>query len=181
MPSMPVFFWNDPEFERYNESYFEMYPGIWRHGDWTTITERDGVIISGRSDATLNRGGIRIGTAEIYRVLDKMDEVQDALIVCVDKKDGSFYMPLFVVSDNVINDSMKNKIKKNIRLQCTPRHVPDEIISIKEVPYTISGKKTEAPVKKILMGENIDQLLNKDALKNPQSLNFFIDLAGKLD
>ncbi len=181
MPSMPVFFWNDPEFERYNESYFEMYPGIWRHGDWTTITKRDGIIISGRSDATLNRGGIRIGTAEIYRVLDKMDEVQDALIVCVDKKDGSFYMPLFVVSDNVLDDSMKNKIKENIRLQCTPRHVPDEIISIEEVPYTISGKKTEAPVKKILMGENIDQLLNKDALKNPHSLDFFIDLAGKLD
>ncbi len=181
MPSMPVFFWNDPDFERYNESYFEMYPGKWRHGDWTMITEREGVIIYGRSDATLNRGGIRIGTAEIYRVLDKMDEVRDGIMVCVDKKDGSFYMPLFIVSDYVLDSSLKDKIKKNIREQCTPRHVPDEIIPINEVPYTISGKKTEAPVKKILMGENIDHLLNKDALKNPDSLEFFVELAKKLD
>jgi len=179
MPSMPVYFWNDPEFARYKESYFEMFPGKWRHGDWIKITKRSGVIIYGRSDATLNRGGIRIGTAEIYRVLDKVPEITDSIIICVDKEEGEFFMPLFVVTKDGIdlNDLLKREIRERIRKECSPRHVPDEIIQIDEIPYTISGKKTETPVKKILMGQDVSTSLNKDALKNPGSLEFFIEYA----
>ncbi len=182
MPSMPVYFWNDPDFIRYNDSYFEMFPGIWRHGDWIRITKHDGVIIYGRSDATLNKGGVRIGTAEIYRALDRMAEIEDSIIICVDKEKGEFYMPLFVVPDPQItlDDALKAAIKIKIRNECSPRHVPDDIIQISEVPYTISGKKTEAPVKKILMGQAVSGLLNKDALKNPEALDFFIEFAGRL-
>ena len=179
MPSMPVSFWNDPDFRKYESSYFEMYPGIWRHGDWTRITPRDGVVIYGRSDATLNRGGVRIGTSEIYRVLDKMPELQDSLIVCIDREGGEFYMPLFVVlPENAdLSQELIEYINKTIRQECTPRHVPDEVIKISEVPYTISGKKTETPVKKILMGMDVSGSLNRDALKNPHSLDAFVKLA----
>ena len=182
MPSMPVYFWNDPDFSRYKESYFEMFPGNWRHGDWIMITKRDGVIIYGRSDTTLNRGGVRIGTTEIYRVLDKMPEIEDSIIICVDKEKGEFYMPLFVVpgKHKTLDNALKTAIKNKIRNECSPRHVPDDIIQITEVPYTISGKKTEAPVKKILMGQDISGSLNKDALKNPKVLDFFIEFAGRL-
>lgn len=182
MPCMPIYFWNDPDFRKYEASYFEMFPGKWRHGDWTRITPNEGVVIYGRSDATLNRGGVRIGTSEIYRVLDKMPEIMDSLIVCVDKEDGEFYMPLFVVmpEKSELTDDLVKYIKGTIREECTPRHVPDEILQIPEVPYTISGKKTETPVKKILMGKDVSGTLNKDALKNPDSLNAFIELAKSL-
>ena len=178
MPSMPVFFWNDSEYKRYKESYFENFDGVWRHGDWIRITPNKGVVIYGRSDATLNRGGIRIGTAEIYAALDALDEVKDSLVVCIDRDDGDAFMPLFVVT-NTLDESLVTTIKKQIRQQCTPRHVPDVVIQIEEVPYTISGKKTEAPVKKILMGKSLEKSLNKDALKNPQALDFFIELHEK--
>jgi len=179
MPSMPVYFWNDPEFTRYKESYFEMFPGKWRHGDWIKITKRSGVVIYGRSDATLNRGGIRIGTAEIYRVLDKVPEITDSIIICVDKEEGEFFMPLFVVTKDGIDfdDHLKREIRERIKKECSPRHVPDEIIQIDEIPYTISGKKMETPVKKILMGQDVSTSLNRDALKNPGSLDFFIEYA----
>lgn len=175
MPSMPVYFWNDPEFKRYTESYFEMYPGIWRHGDWIRITEHHGVIIYGRSDATLNRGGIRIGTSEIYRAVDKVKEVKDSLIICIEKEGGAFWMPLFVVmQDNVaLTDELKKKINTTIRSDYSPRHVPDEIIAVPDIPYTISGKKTETPVKKVLMGKDPNKVVNKGSLRNPESMNFF--------
>jgi acetoacetyl-CoA synthetase len=179
MPSMPIYFWNDPQYERYKESYFEMFPGIWRHGDWTRITSRHGVIIYGRSDATLNRGGIRIGTSEIYRAVDKISEVKDSLIICIEKAGGEFWMPLFVVMQEgkSLNDNLKKKINTTIRNEYSPRHVPDEIISVNDVPYTISGKKTETPVKKILMGKDAKSVINSGSLKNPSSLNYFIELA----
>lgn len=178
MPSMPVSFWNDPEFSRYTESYFEMYPGIWRHGDWTKITPRHGVVIYGRSDATLNRGGIRIGTSEIYRAVDKVKEVKDSMIICIEKDGGEFWMPLFVVmQDGVkLTDEIKKKINQTIRSEYTPRHVPDEIVAAPDIPYTISGKKTETPVKKVLMGKDPKKVVNAGALKNPQSMEFFISL-----
>lgn len=178
MPSMPVFFWNDKEFQRYTESYFEEFPDVWRHGDWIRITQNDGVVIYGRSDATLNRGGIRIGTAEIYAALDSLEEVKDALVVCIDRENGESHMPLFVVTDELDTD-LQALIKRQIREDCSPRHVPDVIYRIDQVPYTISGKKTEAPVKKILMGKSLENSLNKDALKNPEALSFFIDLYEK--
>ena len=175
MPSMPVFFWNDPDFKRYEESYFEMYPGVWRHGDWIRITEHNGIVIYGRSDATLNRGGIRIGTSEIYRAVDQVDEVKDSLIVCIEKPNGEFWMPLFVVmkKPGALAAEIKTKIKTAIREAYTPRHVPDEIIEVSDIPYTISGKKTETPVKKLLMGKAPDKIVNPGSLRNPESLTGF--------
>jgi acetoacetyl-CoA synthetase len=179
MPSMPIFFWNDPEFTRYTESYFEMYPSVWRHGDWIQITKQNGIIIYGRSDATLNRGGIRIGTSEIYRAVDKVKEVKDSLIICLEKEGGEFWMPLFVVmtEGQILNEEIRKKINTTIRADYSPRHVPDEIIVVPDVPYTISGKKTETPVKKVLMGKDPKTVVNEGSLKNPESMNFFIDLA----
>lgn len=175
MPSMPVYFWNDPQHARYLESYFEMFPGIWRHGDWIEITPRQGVIIYGRSDATLNRGGIRIGTSEIYRAVDTVGEVKDSLIICLEKDGGEFWMPLFVVmQENVpLTDEFRKKINTAIRSAYSPRHVPDEIIAVPDIPYTISGKKTETPVKKILMGKDPGKVINAGSLRNPESLKFF--------
>lgn len=183
MPSMPVSFWNDPEHRRYKESYFEMYPGIWRHGDWIEITPRHGVIIYGRSDATLNRAGIRIGTSEIYRAVDRVGEVKDSLIICIEKNNGEFWMPLFVVlhDGQTLTDTLKAKINTTIRNTYSPRHVPDEIIAVPDIPYTISGKKTETPVKKILMGKDPANVVNAGALRNPDSMDFFIGLFKRLN
>lgn len=181
MPSMPVSFWNDPGFQRYRESYFEMYPGIWRHGDWIEVTAHNGIIIYGRSDATLNRGGVRIGTSEIYRAVDQVPEVKDSLIVCLEKEGGNFWMPLFVVmqTGQELTDTIRKKIITTIRNAYSPRHVPDEIIAVPDIPYTISGKKTETPVKKVLMGKDPKQVVNAGALRNPASMEFFIDFVKK--
>ncbi|HEY3405436.1 MAG TPA: acetoacetate--CoA ligase [Ohtaekwangia sp.] len=178
MPSMPIYFWNDPDYKRYHESYFDMYPGVWRHGDWIQITGHQGVIIYGRSDATLNRGGVRIGTSEIYRAVDKVKEVKDSLIICIEKEGGEFWMPLFVVlQENILlSDELKKKINTTIRSDYSPRHVPDEIIAVPDIPYTISGKKTETPVKKVLMGKDPKGVINKGSLRNPESMDFFVDL-----
>jgi len=181
MPSMPVFFWNDVDGKKYSESYFEMFPGFWRHGDWIKQTPNGGIIIYGRSDATLNRGGVRIGSAEIYKTLDKIPEIKDSLIVCLDKPGGEFYMPLFVLlNDGVaLNDALKKKIKQQLKTECSPRHVPDDILACPDIPYTINGKKTETPVKKILMGQKPENVINAGSLRNPESLIFFIALRQK--
>jgi acetoacetyl-CoA synthetase len=179
MPSMPVYLWGDKNYQRYKESYFEMFPGIWRHGDWTEITPRNGVIIYGRSDSTLNRGGIRIGTAEIYRAVDSIPEIADSLVVYLDKNDQDL-MPLFVKLNESHNltDELSNKIKQTIRSSFTPRHVPDKIIEVDDIPYTISGKKMETPVKRILMGMDASKVINKDAMRNPEALDYFIKLSN---
>lgn len=178
MPSMPVFFWNDPDYVRYRESYFETFEGYWRHGDWIRITPRDGVVIYGRSDATLNRGGVRIGTSEIYRAVDGVPEVKDSLIVCLERPGGDFWMPLFVVMKEgyVLDDHIRKTVNTAIRNAYSPRHVPDEIIEAPDLPYTISGKKTEMPVKKILQGKDPDQVINSGSLRNAASMQFFFDL-----
>lgn len=175
MPSMPVFFWNDPGFEKYVSSYFDTFPNIWRHGDWLKITARDGVVILGRSDATLNRQGVRIGTAEIYRAVETIEDIKDSLIVNIELPNGGDYMPLFVVMKDgfTLDDNIKNTIKSALRKAYSPRHVPDEIIEVQDLPYTISGKKMEMPVKKILLGKSV----NTGAVKNPASLDFFIAFA----
>ena len=175
MPSMPLFFWKDKQFEKYLSSYFETYPGIWRHGDWVKITPRNGVVILGRSDATLNRQGVRIGTAEIYRAVDAVPEVKDSLIVNIELPGGRDYMPLFVVMKDhqLLTAEIKETIKKTLRAAYSPRHVPDEIIAVNDIPYTISGKKMEMPVKKILMGKPIEKSVNTGSVKNPESLDFF--------
>ena len=177
MPSMPIYFWNDMDFKRYRDSYFEMYPNVWRHGDWIQITPRHGVIIYGRSDATLNRGGVRIGTSEIYRAVDKVKEVKDSLIVCLEREHGEFYMPLFVQMQEgiALSAAIQKKIIQIIREDYSPRHIPDQIIAVPEIPYTISGKKTETPVKKVLMGKDIRETLNGGSLRNPQAMHFFVE------
>jgi acetoacetyl-CoA synthetase len=179
MPSMPVFFWNDPEFKRYEESYFSVYPGIWRHGDFVKLTAEGGLTIYGRSDATLNRQGVRMGTAEIYRALNTVDEIADSLIVHIDN-DSQDYMPLFLVLKTgiVLDEKLEKQIKTTLRKKCSPRHVPDKLIVVPEIPYTISGKKMEAPVKKILSGMSADKVLNKDAMRNPEAMNYFVQLSG---
>jgi acetoacetyl-CoA synthetase len=177
MPSMPVFLWGDADFSKYEDSYFSTYPGVWRHGDWIEVTEHEGIVIYGRSDATLNRGGVRIGTSEIYRAVDKVSEVQDSMIICVERSGGKFYMPLFVVmkEGNSLNEDIRKKINTVLKNDYSPRHVPDEIIEVPDIPYTISGKKTETPVKKILMGRDPSKVVNTGALRNPQSMNFFVN------
>lgn len=175
MPCMPVYFWNDRDFTRYHESYFEMYPGVWRHGDWVKISMDGGLVISGRSDTTLKRHGIRIGTAEIYRAVDKIPEVKDSLIVNIELSDGGDFMPLFVVMQEgkILDDETAHKIKNLLREEYSPRHVPDRILSVSDIPYTISGKKMEAPVKRILKGMEAGKAANKGAMRNPESLGIF--------
>src|SRR5262249_19065118 len=147
MPSMPIYFWGDPDGARYRESYFEMYPGIWRHGDWIVITSRGTATISGRSDSTINRGGVRMGTSEIYRAVLSVDEVLDALVIDMPKEGTDGWMPMFVVLRDgaSLTDELIAEIKRRIRADCSPRHVPDEIVQIDEVPRTLSGKVLEVP------------------------------------
>jgi len=180
MPSMPVYFWGDESGERYRESYFDVYPGVWRHGDWIKITPRGTAVIYGRSDSTINRGGVRMGTSEIYRVVLDLDEVVDALVVDVPEDGGEAWMPLFVVlRDGVsLDDDLVQRIRRRIREDCSPRHVPDEVRAIAEVPRTLSGKVLEIPVKKILMGTAPDSAASRESLANPESLEYFIELAG---
>ncbi len=176
MPSMPIYFWDDHKNERYRSSYFTEYPGVWRHGDYIRITERNGVIIYGRSDATLNRDGVRIGTSEIYSAVESLPEIADSLIVGLEQPGGQYFMPLFVVLHNgsSLTDELVGRIKQTLRSQFSPRHVPDAVYSISEVPYTISGKKLETPVKKILSGMDASLATSKDILRNPASLDQFM-------
>jgi acetoacetyl-CoA synthetase len=176
MPSMPIYFWKDLENERYEESYFNVYPNVWRHGDWIKITSRGSVIIYGRSDATLNRDGVRIGTAEIYSVVESIPEVKDSLAVYLEKSDGGGTISLFVVlaKGQTLSQELKDKINSALRGQYSARHIPDTIEQVSDIPYTISGKKMEAPVKKILMGEDPAKVVNKDTMRNPEALNEFV-------
>ena len=179
---MPIYFWNDENMERYRSSYFEEFPGIWRHGDWIKIQSDGQVIIYGRSDSTLNRHGVRIGTAEIYRNLHEFDEIEDSLIVNVEKSNGEHFMPLFVViKDNEkLTQELISKVNNHLRKACSPRHVPDQIIQVPDIPKTISGKKMETPVKKILMKMTTAKDFNRDAMKNPESMDWFFEYANRL-
>jgi acetoacetyl-CoA synthetase len=179
MPSMPIFFWGDDDGERLRESYFDMYPGIWRHGDWIEITDRGTAIIYGRSDSTINRGGIRMGTSEIYRCVLAIDEVVDALVVDIPREGEENWMPLFVVlrDDAHLDDDLVKEIRTRIREDCSPRHVPNEVHQVAEVPRTLSGKVLEVPVKRILMGQPAEQAASRDSLANPESLDWFVELA----
>ncbi|MDQ3832841.1 MAG: acetoacetate--CoA ligase [Actinomycetota bacterium] len=181
MPSMPLYLWGDENGERFRDSYFDVYPGVWRHGDWIKIKPNGSAVIYGRSDAVINRGGVRMGTAEIYRAVDKVGEVQDSLVIDT-QKDGEDYMPLFVVLKEGVqlDDDLVRKIKKSIRETTSPRHVPDEVLTIPEVPRTLNGKKVEVPVKKILSGTPPEEAVSKDSLTNPDSLNFFVEQAEKM-
>jgi len=184
MPSMPLFLWGDDGGERLRESYFSMFPGIWRHGDWIRITPRGGAVIYGRSDSTINRQGVRMGTSEIYRAAANVPEVLDALVVDVPRSPtgGELWMVLFVVlpADTVLDDALEAQIKRRIREDCSPRHVPNEIRQIDEVPRTLSGKVLEVPVKRILMGAPPGEVASVESLANPAALDYFTDLARSL-
>jgi acetoacetyl-CoA synthetase len=182
MPSMPLYFWNDPDGERYRSSYFDLYPGIWRHGDWIKITPRGGAVIYGRSDSTINRQGVRMGTSEIYSAVEGVPEVLDSLVIDVQRADGQDWMPLFVVlrEGARLDDDLRARIARRVREHCSPRHVPDEVLQVEEVPRTLSGKKLEVPVKKILMGTDPGHAASRDSLANPGSLDYFSDLAGRV-
>ena len=178
MPSMPVFFWGDDDGSRYHEAYFDMYPGVWRHGDWIRITPRGTSVIYGRSDSTINRGGVRMGTSEIYRVVLGLDDVVDALVVDVPDEDGGdAWMPLFVVLREGVelDEALTKAIKAEIRTHCSPRHVPNDVIPVAEVPRTLSGKILEVPVKKILMGMAPERAASRDSLANPAALDWFVE------
>ena len=182
MPSMPVFFYNDSDFARYRASYFEDYAGLWRHGDFVRITARGSVIIHGRSDATLNRQGVRIGTAEIYRAVEGIPDVKDSLIVHLERPDGSDFMPLFVVlyEGVALDEALISRLKTEIRRQYSPRHVPDAVVAVPQIPYTLSGKKMELPVKKILLGQPPEQVVNPGSVRNPEAIEWFIDWAREI-
>jgi acetoacetyl-CoA synthetase len=182
MPSMPIYFWNDPGGERYRESYFDVYPGVWRHGDWIKVKDNGACVIYGRSDSTINRGGIRMGTSEIYSAVDKVEEVADSLVVDVPRDGGSSFMPLFVVLQEGVelDDDLKGRIKSSIKVNASPRHVPNEIFAVSDVPKTLNGKKLEVPVKKILSGTPPEKAASKESLSNPESLDRFAELAGNM-
>jgi len=173
-PSMPIYFWDDPDGKKYHAAYFDVYPNVWRHGDFIEINDRGGVVIYGRSDATLNPGGVRIGTAEIYRQVEGMDEIEDSLVVGQDWK-GDVRVILFVkmAAGSALTDELKNKIRTTLRQNASPRHVPAKIIETPAVPYTLNMKKVELAVKKVIEGKPV---LNKDALSNPEALDFYSDL-----
>ncbi len=170
--AMPVCLVNDPNFERYQKSYYSKFKSVWNHGDWAATTENGGIIIYGRSDATLNRHGVRIGTAELYAALDQLHEITDSLVVhLLDENQDK--LVLFVQSESNINEDI---IKTHIRNSCSPRHVPDAMYQIPEIPYTISGKKVEIPVKRILLGEKLEDVVSLDALKNPHAMQWFLKI-----
>ncbi|MGB2850297.1 MAG: acetoacetate--CoA ligase [Solirubrobacterales bacterium] len=179
MPSMPIFFWDDPEGSKLREAYFDHYPGVWRHGDWIEITERGTAIIYGRSDSTINRGGVRMGTSEIYRAVLSIPEITDALVIDLPRESQENLMPLFVVlrEGAELDDELIGRIARRVREDCSPRHVPNEVHRIDEVPRTLSGKALEIPVKRILMGTAPEQAVSRESLANPVALDYFIAAA----
>jgi acetoacetyl-CoA synthetase len=182
MPSMPICFWGDPENRRYRESYFEMYPGHWRHGDWIRFTSRGTSVIYGRSDSTINRHGIRMGTAEIYRVVEELSEVRDSLVVDLEYLGRPSFMPLFVVlaPGFVLDEALKTRIAQQIRSKASARHVPNEIYQVDEIPRTLTGKKMEVPVRRLLLGTAPEKAASADAMANPTSIGFFLRLAEEI-
>lgn len=174
-PSMPIYFWDDPDNKKYHDAYFDTYPNVWRHGDFIEIRQdTGGVIIYGRSDATLNPGGVRIGTAEIYRQVEGLEEIADSLVIGQDwKNDVRVILFLKMAQGYVLTEELKDKIKRNIRQNASPRHMPAKIIAVKDIPYTLNMKKVELAVKKVIQGEPV---LNRDALANPDSLDLYKDL-----
>jgi acetoacetyl-CoA synthetase len=180
MPSMPLYLWGDETGERYRDSYFETFPGVWRHGDWIEITERGTAIIHGRSDSTINRGGIRIGTAEIYRAVLDSDDILDALVVDVpDDADGRVELFVVLREGADLDDELTKTIARAIRERCSPRHVPDRVRAVPAIPRTLSGKVVEVPVKRILAGADPTKVVSRDSLADPTALDYFVELSER--
>jgi len=180
-PSMPAFFWGDTRNRRYLETYYSTFAGVWRHGDLTRLNARGGCYIYGRSDATLNRYGVRIGSAEIYRVVEDIAGVRDSLVVCCDLPGGDHYMPLFVALEpgTALDAELLATIRTRLRLEASPRHVPDDIHAVASIPYTLTGKKMEVPIRRILMGARPDTAASRDAMSNPESLAWFDEFSAR--
>ncbi|CAM5535253.1 Acetoacetyl-CoA synthetase OS=Streptomyces griseomycini OX=66895 GN=FHS37_004565 PE=4 SV=1 [Streptomyces griseomycini] len=178
---MPIHFWNDPDGSRYHDSYFDTYPGVWRHGDWITITSRGSVVIHGRSDSTLNRQGVRMGSADIYEAVERLPEIKESLVIGIEQPDGGYWMPLFVhlAPGAVLDDDLLARIKQTIREQLSPRHVPDEIIEAPGIPHTLTGKRIEVPVKRLLQGTPLEKAVNPGSIDDLDLLTFYEDLARK--
>jgi acetoacetyl-CoA synthetase len=178
MPSMPVSFWNDPDGSRYRSAYFEMFPGVWRHGDWITITDHGSIVVHGRSDSTLNRHGIRMGSADIYQAVERLPEIAEALVIGAEQPDGGYWMPLFVVlaDDAELTDELRDRIKRTIRDEVSPRHVPDDILVAPGVPHTRTGKKLEVPIKKLFQGADPARVVEKSAVDDPALLDWYANL-----
>ncbi|WP_420465114.1 acetoacetate--CoA ligase [Panacagrimonas sp.] len=179
-PSMPIHFWNDEGGKRYHEAYFDVFPGVWRHGDFIKINARGGCYIYGRSDSTLNRFGVRIGTAEIYRTVEQVEEVADSLVVCCELDGGNFFMPLFLKLKPgfALDDALEKRIAQKLKSDCSPRHVPDRMYAVEQIPYTLTGKKMEVPVRKILMGWTLQKAASRDAMANPASIDWYLSFAA---
>ena len=182
MPSMPVFFWNDPQGKRYADSYFDMFPGYWRHGDWIRFTERGTAVIYGRSDTTINRFGIRMGTAEIYRVVEEIDAVKDSLVVDLEYLGRPSFMPLFVVlaPGESLTPELDAEIRNAIKTKASARHVPNVVVQVTDIPRTLTGKKMELPIRKLLLGADVEKVASPDTMVNPQSIDFFINFRNKI-
>lgn len=180
MPCMPVSFWNDPDGERYRESYFDQYPGAWRHGDWILLTERGSAVITGRSDATLNRGGVRMGTSEFYRVVEELDEIKDSVVIDTSDASGGGKLWLFVVvaPGYQLDAPLADKLNRTLRGKLSPRHVPDEVRAVADVPRTLSGKKLEVPIKRLLAGARVEDVVNPGTLSNPKALFELLEAAA---
>jgi acetoacetyl-CoA synthetase len=175
MPSMPVFFWNDEHGDRYRDSYFDMYPGVWRHGDWIKILPDGGCVIYGRSDSTLNRGGVRMGTSDFYRVVEAFEEITDSLVIDTGRlgQEGRLLLYVQLAEGASLTDELVQNLRREIRSSLSPRHVPDEITAVPGIPRTLSGKKLEVPVRKILQGTPVDKAANRDSMANPEVLTHF--------
>jgi acetoacetyl-CoA synthetase len=180
MPSMPVYLWNDPDAARYTESYFETWPGVWRHGDWVTLYSDGSLAIHGRSDSTLNRQGVRLGSSDFYDVLETMPEISETLVVGVDQPDDGYWLGLFVVPapGHVLDDALRQKIVQTLRTRLTPRHVPDEILEAPGVPHTLSGKRLEVPIKKLISGRPLEKAANIASVDDPDALRWYARFAA---
>ncbi|MFE9428219.1 acetoacetate--CoA ligase [Kitasatospora sp. NPDC006697] len=178
LPSMPTGFWNDPDGTRYRDSYFDTYPGTWRHGDWITVTSRGTVVIHGRSDSTLNRQGVRMGSADIYEVVERLPEIAESLVIGLEEENGGYWMPLFVVlaPGAALDDGLRGRIRSSLRDQLSPRHVPDEVIAVDGLPHTLTGKRIEVPVKRLLAGTPLEKAVNPGSVDNLDHLRFFEQL-----
>ncbi|WP_405728878.1 acetoacetate--CoA ligase [Streptomyces sp. NBC_00028] len=181
MPSMPLFFWNDPDGTRYRDAYFSYYSGVWRHGDWITVTGHGSVIVHGRSDSTLNRNGVRLGSADIHDAVERLPEISEALVIGAEEPDGGYWMPLFVVpaAGVSLDDTLRQAIRDAIRTGASPRHVPDDILEVPGIPHTRTGKKLEVPVKRLLQGAPADQVVSPAAVDSPDLLAHFARLGAE--
>ncbi|MBT2493715.1 acetoacetate--CoA ligase [Streptomyces sp. ISL-96] len=181
MPSMPLYFWNDPDGTRYHDAYFAAYPGIWRHGDWITLTSHGSVIVHGRSDSTLNRNGVRLGSADIHDVVERLPEIAEALVIGAEESDGGYWMPLFVVlaAGVTLDQALRDRIREAIRTGASPRHVPDEILEVPAIPHTRTGKKLEVPVKRLLQGSLAEQVVNPASVDAPELIDYYAGMGAE--